>query len=60
MLDTSLYDAENKANLASILSEQASLKSTLEDAELLWLEAQELLEQANTQFEQNTQDSREA
>jgi ATP-binding cassette subfamily F protein 3 len=60
MLDTSLYDAENKAHLASILSEQASLKSTLEEAEFLWLEAQELLEEANTQFEQNSQDSREA
>ncbi|MDT0629205.1 ribosomal protection-like ABC-F family protein [Alteromonas sp. W364] len=60
MLDTSLYDAENKAALATILNQQASLKGQVEDAEMLWLEAQEALEEASTQFEQNTQDSTEA
>ncbi|MFT5899618.1 MAG: ATP-binding cassette subfamily F protein 3 [Glaciecola sp.] len=53
--DTSLYEAENKNRLTKVLSMQASNKGDLEEAELLWLDAQEELETANTNFEQSLQ-----
>ncbi|MBF7074387.1 ATP-binding cassette domain-containing protein [Glaciecola sp. MH2013] len=51
LLDTSLYSAEKKAELTQVLSEQAQHKSNLEEAEMLWLDAQEQLEQAHIKFE---------
>lgn len=51
--DTGLYDAENKNRLTDVLSKQASYKAQLEEAEMLWLEAQEQLEAASTEFEKS-------
>lgn len=51
--DTSLYDSENKNRLTDVLSNQASYKAKLEEAEMLWLEAQEQLEAASTEFEKS-------
>ena len=51
--DTSLYDAENKIRLTDVLSMQANCKAELEEAEMLWLEAQEQLEQAAVEFEKS-------
>jgi ATP-binding cassette subfamily F protein 3 len=48
--DTSLYEAENKANLTRVLAQQAQYKAELEEAEMLWLDAQEVLELANADF----------
>jgi ATP-binding cassette subfamily F protein 3 len=42
--DTDIYSAENKSQLKQILTEQASHKSSLEEAEMLWLDSQEQLE----------------
>lgn len=43
--DASLYDADKKSTLLKLLDDQANLKSQIEDIEMHWLEAQELLEQ---------------
>ena len=51
--DTTLYDAENKNRLTDVLSRQASYKAQLEEAEMLWLDAQEKLEVASTEFEKS-------
>jgi ATP-binding cassette subfamily F protein 3 len=51
--DTTLYDAENKNRLTDVLSKQASYKAQLEEAEMLWLDAQEKLEVASTEFEKS-------
>ncbi|GAC17940.1 ATP-binding cassette domain-containing protein [Paraglaciecola arctica] len=49
--DTELYNAENKAQLKQVLAEQASNKSSLEEAEMYWLEAQEELEIKQQEFD---------
>ncbi|WP_395338702.1 ATP-binding cassette domain-containing protein [Ningiella sp. W23] len=46
MSDTSLYEAKNKAKLTQLLAEQAEIVSELEEAEMIWLEAHEMLEKA--------------
>lgn len=52
MSDTSLYEAENKNQLNAVIAQQVDAKSSLEDIELDWLEAQEKLEEAQAEFEQ--------
>jgi ATP-binding cassette subfamily F protein 3 len=49
--DTELYNAENKTRLKQVLTEQANHKSTLEEAEMYWLDAQEELETKQKEFE---------
>jgi len=49
--DTELYNAENKTQLKQVLAEQANNKSTLEEAEICWLEAQEELEIKQKEFD---------
>jgi ATP-binding cassette subfamily F protein 3 len=49
--DTELYNAENKNQLKQVLTEQANHKSTLEEAEMYWLDAQEELETKQKEFE---------
>ncbi|VAW44693.1 Bis-ABC ATPase YheS [hydrothermal vent metagenome] len=44
MEDSSLYDAENKENLASCLKEQAACEQGIETNEMEWLTLQEALE----------------
>ncbi|MFC6755317.1 hypothetical protein ACFQEU_17855, partial [Halorubrum tibetense] len=47
MGDADLYLSENKEKMQKLLKEQGELKSTLENAELQWLEISEALEQAS-------------
>jgi ATP-binding cassette subfamily F protein 3 len=49
--ETELYNAENKTQLKQVLTEQANHKSTLEEAEMYWLDAQEELEIKQKEFE---------
>ncbi|GBL04372.1 ATP-binding cassette domain-containing protein [Glaciecola sp. KUL10] len=44
MADNSLYEAVNKAKLTKVLEQKASADAELEEAEMLWLDAQESLE----------------
>ncbi|WP_191602264.1 ATP-binding cassette domain-containing protein [Marinomonas algicola] len=50
MADGSLYDAENKDTLQRLLADEASWKQTLEESEEAWFEAQEKLEEAESQL----------
>ena len=54
--DTKIYSAENKPHLKQILADQATLKSSLEDTETQWLDAQEQLETKQQEFEQESAD----
>ncbi|MBE2897347.1 ABC transporter ATP-binding protein [Pasteurellaceae bacterium 20609_3] len=51
LADSALYQAENKATLTALLSEQVTLKKQLEDVEADWLECQERLEAMMTASE---------
>lgn len=51
MLDTSLYEAENKDLLAETIAKQVASKNKLEEIEMDWLAAQEKLEEAQTEFD---------
>jgi len=42
--DSSLYEQENKKKLTDLLKEQGEVKEQLEDAEMLWMDAQEQIE----------------
>jgi ATP-binding cassette subfamily F protein 3 len=44
MSDTALYQDENKQQLASLLAEQAELKSSIEELEMEWFDCQEQME----------------
>lgn len=52
LADPELYSDERKADLKSLLLEQAEAVAAMEEAELEWLEAQELLEEKQQAFEQ--------
>jgi ATP-binding cassette subfamily F protein 3 len=52
MAEPDIYNADNKAKLKQVLAEQASYKIQLEDTEMQWLDAQELLDQKLQSFEQ--------
>ncbi|WP_394203390.1 ABC transporter ATP-binding protein [Shewanella waksmanii] len=45
LADTSLYDADNKAQLTEVLNERTQLTRSLEDSEMEWLEVQESIEE---------------
>ncbi|CAH0534550.1 putative ABC transporter ATP-binding protein YheS [Vibrio stylophorae] len=51
LLDTSLYQAENKAKLSQVLSAQTQCKQALEEIEMDWMGAQEELEAAENAFQ---------
>ena len=51
--DTALYEADQKPQLMKLLEEQTSIKNKLDDAEALWLEAQEALEDAKAEYDVN-------
>ena len=53
LAEPDLYDVENKARLKELLSEQASLKQSLEQTEANWLEAQEDLEAKQQAFDKH-------
>ncbi len=48
LADTSLYEMANKEKLKTLLQQQAATKSALEQAEMDWLDASEILENAET------------
>jgi ATP-binding cassette subfamily F protein 3 len=54
--DIDMYSEENKPQLKQVLAEQAELKSSLEDIEMEWLDAQEQLEIKQKAFEQECED----
>ncbi|QLE86861.1 ABC transporter ATP-binding protein [Shewanella sp. Scap07] len=45
LADTSLYDADNKAQLTQVLNERTKLTQALEESEMEWLEVQESIEE---------------
>jgi ATP-binding cassette subfamily F protein 3 len=51
MSEPSLYEAENKAKLTQMITRQAQINNALDESEILWLDAQEQLEQAQADFE---------
>jgi ATP-binding cassette subfamily F protein 3 len=51
MSDTSLYEAQNKAHLNTLIVQQTQINNDLDEAEMQWLEALELLEQAKKTFD---------
>jgi ATP-binding cassette subfamily F protein 3 len=53
MLDTSIYEAENKPELNALIAKQVEAKKQIEEFEMVWLEAQEQLELAQAKFEKN-------
>ncbi|MGK0370387.1 MAG: ATP-binding cassette subfamily F protein 3 [Glaciecola sp.] len=53
MLDTSLYEAENKHLLNGLIAKQVDAKSKIEELEMEWLESQEQLEHAQAEFERS-------
>lgn len=46
-----LYEHENKNKLTSLLKEQGEVKEQLEEAEMLWMEAQEKIEMLQAKFD---------
>jgi ATP-binding cassette subfamily F protein 3 len=51
MSDSSLYEAENKAQLQKLLASEAQLSMDIDNIESLWMEAAEALEQAEAALE---------
>ncbi|MDW5501720.1 ABC transporter ATP-binding protein [Pseudomonas lundensis] len=51
LADSSLYDISRKADLTLCLQQQSQAKSTLEETEMTWLDAQEQLEQFTSEFD---------
>ncbi|WP_299667653.1 ABC transporter ATP-binding protein [uncultured Psychromonas sp.] len=49
--DSSLYDQENKKKLTDLLKEQGEVKELLEEAEMLWMDAQEQIETLQSELE---------
>jgi len=49
--DSSLYEQENKKLLTDLLKEQGEVKDQLEEAEMLWMDAQEQIEALQSEFE---------
>lgn len=50
--DTALYQAENKTRLTECLTQQAALKSSLEEQEMEWLDLHEQIEEKEQAFAQ--------
>lgn len=53
LTETTLYTEENKDELMSVLAQKSDLEKRKEDAEMIWFEAQESLETAQQEFEQD-------
>lgn len=51
--DTTLYEQANKLQLTTLLKEQADLKGVLEEVEMEWMDAQESIEDLQTEHEQS-------
>ncbi|MGB5447077.1 MAG: ATP-binding cassette domain-containing protein, partial [Psychromonas sp.] len=51
LADPSLYEHASKTRLTELLKQQGELKELLENAEIDWMEAQETIEQMQTEFE---------
>lgn len=51
LADSALYDISHKADLTECLQKQSQAKSALEEMEIIWLDAQEQLEQLAQAFE---------
>ena len=51
MLDTSLYEPQNKAVLNELIAAQVSAKNQIEELEMRWLESEEHLDEAQAQFD---------
>ena len=49
--DSSLYEQENKKKLTDLLKEQGEVKEQLEEAEMLWMDAQEQIETLQSELE---------
>jgi len=49
--DSALYEQENKKRLTDLLKEQGEVKEQLEEAEMLWMDAQEQIESLQSEFE---------
>jgi len=49
--DSSLYEQENKKKLTDLLKEQGEVKDSLEESEMLWMDAQEQIESLQSEFE---------
>jgi len=49
--NSSLYEQENKKLLTDLLKEQGEVKEKLEEAETLWMDAQEQIESLQSEFE---------
>ena len=49
--DSSLYEQENKKKLTDLLKEQGEFKDSLEESEMLWMDAQEQIESLQSEFE---------
>lgn len=52
LTDESIYNAEHKDELQKVLLQQSKVSSELEEAEMLWMEKSELLEQQTNEFNQ--------
>lgn len=51
MSEPSLYESDNKTTLTQLITRQAHINADLEESEMLWLDAQEQLEQAQAEFD---------
>ena len=51
MADPDIYNADKKAELKVLLADQASCKVAQEEAEMLWLDAQEQIEAKQAEFD---------
>lgn len=54
MTDTSLYNNENKLQLNALIDRQVNAKQSIDECEILWLDAQEYLESAQAEFDKST------
>ena len=50
MSDTSLYDDDRKDELNEAIQQQATIKTELEEAEMIWLSAQEAYDEKSEQL----------
>ncbi|AGH82215.1 ABC transporter ATP-binding protein [Psychromonas sp. CNPT3] len=51
LVDSTLYESAQKKQLTAFLKEQGELKEKLEDAEMLWMDAQEKIELMQSEFD---------
>ncbi|WP_028864686.1 ABC transporter ATP-binding protein [Psychromonas aquimarina] len=51
LADSSLYEHSEKARLTELLKTQGEVKEQLEEAEMNWMDAQEMIETMQTEFE---------